>query len=145
MPKNRRLIYQLNQARHSLMKHMDSVCRKELEVPVVQVTALMAIAELENCQMKDLAKTLMLDKSAVTGLAQRLLKNDLISKRPSQTDSRASLLTLTTKGQKTLSEGLKLLKSGNQTLMNGFSDKELDTVSRFLTHITHTFSQGVKK
>lgn len=135
----RRLIYQLNLARHSLMKYLDAGCREQLGVSVVQLTALMVIGELKSCQMKDLAAQLLLDKSAVTGMAKRLLKQNLIIKSASLRDGRASLLSLSAEGTQILQHGLALLSQANQMIHADFSEQELDTVSRFLNHLTNTF------
>ncbi len=141
MVKGRRLIYQINMARHVMMKAMDSVCRRELDTSVVQLTALMALNEQKSCQMKELAHTLMLDKSAVTSLARRLENKGLIEKVPSDLDSRASLLILTQKGREKLQKGLGLLHDANKIMDEGFSESELDTVSRYLNHLTDVFSK----
>ena len=140
MSKNRRLIYQINMARHSMMKAMNNRCRSELGISVSQLTALMAINEKNNCLMKDLAGVLMLDKSAITGLAKRMLENGLITKKQWKQDSRVSRLALTGKGRSVLKEGKLLIAEANQVMAGDFSAKELDTVSRYLTHLTNTFS-----
>lgn len=140
MSKKRRLIYQLNVARHTMMKHMDAVCRQELGISMVQFSALMVIGEQKTCQMKDLARILMLDKSAITGLANRMLNNDLIIKQPSKLDARVMHINMTSKGQQLLAQGLGLLKKANVKMTEGFSEQELSTVSRYLTHLTTIFS-----
>ncbi len=141
MTKKRRLIYQINMARHVMMKAMDSVCINELDTSVVQLTALMVLNEQKSCQMKDLAHTLMLDKSAVTSLARRLQDKGLIEKMVSDQDSRASVLTLTLKGRQKLQGGLSLLHDANKIMNEGFSESELDTVSKYLDHLTDVFSK----
>lgn len=138
--KKRRLIYQLNQARHSMMKTMDARCISELGISVVQLSALMALQEKDNCLMKELAQTLMLDKSAITGLAKRMQEKDLIKRVPCPNDSRASRLQMTTEGKDRLSQGFALLAEANELMTQGFSEAELDTVSRYLEHLTQRFS-----
>lgn len=138
--KKRRLIYQLNQARHSMMKTMDARCISELGISVVQLSALMALQEKDNCLMKELAQTLMLDKSAITGLAKRMQEKDLIKRVPCPNDSRASRLQMTTEGKSRLTQGFALLAEANELMTQGFSEAELDTVSRYLEHLTQRFS-----
>ena len=98
MQKRRRLIYQINQARHAMMKSMDVGCREALGISVTQLSALMVLKEREHCLMKELADALMLDNSAVTGLAKRMQNKDLIVRSACPTDARASRLSLSTKG-----------------------------------------------
>ncbi len=140
MSKKRRLIYQLNVARHAMMKHMDAVCRQDLGISMVQLSALMVIGEQQKCQMKDLASILMLDKSAITGLAKRMINNDLIIKQSSQTDARVMHINMTTKGHQLLAQGIGLLKEANVKMTGDFSEQELSTVSRYLSHLTTIFS-----
>lgn len=140
MTKKRRLIYQINLARHAMMKYLDSGCRQQLGIPATQITALMTLKENDGLLMKELAQVLMLDKSAVTGLANRMEANELIVKVPSETDSRATLLKTTPKGINILEQSVILLKGVNSKMTDGFTEEELETVSRFMNHITLTFS-----
>ncbi len=140
MTKNRRFIYQINQARHAMMKAMDAGCREQLGISATQLTVLMVLRERNDCLMKELAAALMLDSSAITGLARRMQENDLIRKTPCSEDSRASRLSLTDKGSRLLKQGLPLLREVSAAMDHGFSEDELDTVARYLTHVTSMFS-----
>jgi DNA-binding MarR family transcriptional regulator len=141
MTQNRRLIYQLNVARHTMMKALDAASRQQLGISAVQLSALMVLHENNGCLMKELANTLMLDKSAVTGLVSRMQQSGLLLKAVCDKDSRSSRLTITGHGRACLHNGLGLLKGVNRQISNGFTEQELDTVSRFLNHITATFSK----
>lgn len=140
MTKRRRLIYQINQARHTMIRAMDAGCQAELGISITQLTVLMVLKERERCLMKELAEALMLDNSAVTGLAKRMQHNGLIVKTPCEKDSRASRLSLSEKGRALLVKGMGLLFEVNQTMNQGFSEQELDTVSRYLQQVTDIFS-----
>ena len=142
MKNKRRLIYQINQARHAMMKSLDTDCHAELGISATQLSCLMVLKENPNCLMKDLAHILMLDKSAITGMAKRMIASDLIEKVPCHLDSRASRLNLTPSGKVILAKGVQHLMGVNQQMEQGFSEAELETVSRFLTHLTTTFSNG---
>jgi len=139
--KKRRLIYVLNTARHAMVKAMDARCKTDLGVSFVQLSALMVLKEQPNCLMKDLANTLMLDNSAVTGLVKRMLSGGLITKSVCTKDARASRLNMTTQGATTLNGGLKLLQEANHHVHGDFSEQELDIVSRYLQHLTTVFTQ----
>ena len=136
MPKDKRLIYHLNLARHAMMKHLDIGAKNALGISATQLTALMTLKKHNGVLMKDLATILMLDKSAVTGLARRMQANGLIIRETHQSDARASLLTITDKGEQILSEAVGLLKAFNLELTKDFSEQELDVVLRFLNHVT---------
>ena len=123
------------------MKGMNDRCRSELGISVNQLTALMAVNEHNNCLMKDLAEALMLDKSAITGLAKRMQDSGLIVKKPWKQDSRVSRLAMTDKGRSVLREGKQLLHEGNQIMTGDFSESELETVSQYLDHLIVAFSE----
>lgn len=112
----------------------------KLGVTTTQLTALMVLKERENCLMKELADALMLDNSAVTGLAKRLQANGLINREPCKTDSRAIRLSTSKRGKEILEKGMTLLHQVNAEMNAGFSESELDTVSRYLQHVTQLFS-----
>jgi len=140
MTARRRLIYQLNLARHTMMKAMNARCRSELGVSVSQLSALMVLDEQPGCVMKDLATVLMLDKSAVTGLAGRMADNGLIAKEPCSDDSRVTRLRMTDQGRAVLTDGMRLLHEANRLMTSGFSERELSIVARYLDHLTTVFS-----
>ena len=142
MSQKRRLIYQLNMARHAMIKAMSAQCQSEIGVSFVQLSALMVLTEQDNCLMKDMANILKLDKSAVTGLVKRMEDKSLIQRTPCERDSRASRLSITAKGKQVLKKGKRLLQQGNKIMNDGFSEDELDTVSRYLQHLTNLFSEG---
>ena len=136
----RRLVYQVNIARHCLMKYLDAGCRERIGISVTQLSALMVLRERNGCLMKDLAEALMLDKSAVTGLARRMEAAELITRAPSEHDARATTLVMTEKGETLLRQGLGDLHEVNAMMTDGFSESELDTVTRFLEHLTRAFA-----
>lgn len=127
-----------------MMKALDAGCLEQLGITTTQLTALMVLKEHENCLMKELANALMLDNSAVTGLAKRMLANGLIERSTCETDSRASRLSSSDKGKDVLKKGMTLLQDLNSEMDKGFSERELDTVARYLQHVTQLFS-GKKK
>ena len=141
MQRKRRLIYQINQARHAMMKSMDAGCRAALGISVTQLSALMVLKEREHCLMKELADALMLDNSAVSGLAKRMQNKELIVRTPCLNDARASRLSLSEKGQSLLAQGMALLNDINHEMNDGFEDEELEIVSRYLHHITDLFTK----
>ena len=123
-----------------MMRAMDAGSQQALGISTTQLTALMVLKERENCLMKELAEALLLDNSAVTGLAKRMVNNGLIERFPCSQDSRASRLKLSDKGRDVLGKGMGLLFDVNQTMNQGFSEEELDTVSRYLQQVTDIFS-----
>lgn len=114
---------------------MIQASKDALGISATQLTALMALEKHDGILMKELASILMLDKSAVTGLTKRMPSNGLISRKKHDSDARASLLTITEKGENRVYEGVGLLKAFNGKLTEGFSEQEINIISRFLTHV----------
>ena len=69
---DKRFFYLLNKARHRVYKHADQRSEEALGISVTQVGALLLVAGDEGCLLKDLAHSLHLNSSALTGLAGRM-------------------------------------------------------------------------
>ncbi|MFC4698552.1 MarR family winged helix-turn-helix transcriptional regulator [Glaciecola siphonariae] len=131
--KNRQLFFLLNQARHASMKFVDQNCLELFGASGVQIGALFYLKENPNSLMKTMAKKLLLDDSAVTGLVKRLEKADMVFRQKCPEDGRAFRLNLTTKGEKTILSVIPFLRDFNQSIENQFSSEELDVIERYLT------------
>ena len=107
-------------------------------VPVGQITALLALGARDGCQPKELGFFLNLNKSGITGLTDRMEKNDLLKKIPDENDGRASRLFISGKGKDILQKAKPIIKAQNLKLQQGFSDDEIETVVRFLSHVSDT-------
>ena len=135
---DKRLFFLINKARHSLYKHMEEVMSESIGVPVAQITALLALGVRDGCQPKELGYFLNLNKSGITGLTDRMERNDLLRKVPDENDGRASRLFITEKGKYILQKAKPIIKDQNLKLQQGFSDDEIETVIRFLSHVSET-------
>lgn len=134
-----RLFYLLNKARHRVYKYADQHTEDNLGISITQLGALMLIHENEGCLLKDMASTLNLNNSALTGLANRMEANGLILRQPCPNDGRASRMYLTDLGKEKLSLTKPLIKQLNQAMTAGFSDEEIQTVVKFLNHLLTAF------
>ena len=135
-----RLFFLLNMARHKVFQFADSHCEQRIGITVTQAAALMFIAKNEGCLQKELSKALSLNNSAVTGLAVRMERNDLIERKPCSEDGRASRVHLTKAGRDKLPEIFPLIQELNQRLTSDLSDSEFEVVSRFLNKVLNDFS-----
>ncbi len=135
-----RVFFLLNMARHKLFQFADSQCEQRIGITVTQAAALMFIAKNEGCLQKQLSSALSLNNSAVTGLAVRMERNDLIVRKPCIEDGRASRVHLTETGRDKLPEIFPLIKELNQQLTSDFSDSEIKTIVRFLNKVKDDYS-----
>ena len=106
---DKRLFYLLNSARQRVYKYADQKAEESLGISVTQLGALMLIATNEGCLLKDLAHSLNLNNSALTGLAARMEHNGLIERRACELDGRASRLYLTLLGRSKIDSARPLI------------------------------------
>ncbi|MFL1465998.1 MarR family winged helix-turn-helix transcriptional regulator [Marinobacter sp. DUT-3] len=136
---DKRLFYLLNIARHRVYKHADQRSEEELGISVTQIGALLLVAGDEGCLLKDLARSLNLNNSALTGLAGRMEQKGLLERRPCEQDGRASRLYLTELGRSKIDSAKPLITELNERMTEGFTDDEVDVILRFLNRLVNDF------
>ena len=125
---DKRLFFLMNMAQKKLFRFMDQACEKELEASMTQMAALMVIASKQDCQQKDVAQTLELNKSAITGLVSRMEKNGLLARASSTEDARAVVLRVTPDGQDKLKRLQPMIATMNDIFSDEFSEEEMLTI-----------------
>ncbi|MFL1452829.1 MarR family winged helix-turn-helix transcriptional regulator [Marinobacter sp. GN3S48] len=136
---DKRLFYLLNIARHRVYKHADQRSEEALGISVTQIGALLLVAGDEGCLLKDLARSLNLNNSALTGLAGRMEQKGLLERRPCEQDGRASRLYLTELGRSKIDSAKPLITELNERMTEGFTDDEVDVILRFLNRLVNDF------
>ena len=125
----------MSKSSKTLFRVAEEACDKDLGISVTQSSALMFIAKNQGCSQKELAETLGLNKSAITGLLNRMEAQALIERRASEVDARASRIYLRERGRTLLPLIKPLITRMNESLTEGFTASEIVTVARFLKHI----------
>ena len=136
---NHRLFYLLNIAQHRVYKYADKQADKEMGISITQLGALMVINENEGCLLKDLANTLDLNNSALTGLGNRLEQNGYVKREACSNDGRASRLFLTKTGKEKVAKAIPLIQQLNEQIHADFTEDELKVIAKFLTHLISHF------
>lgn len=136
---NQRLFYLLNRARQRVYKFADQNTEAHLGISITQLGALLLIQQNEGCLLKDIAKDLNLNNSALTGLANRMEQNDLVERKPCEQDGRASRMYLTALGREKVQLAVPLIKQLNSAMSAGFSDDEIKVILKFLNHLLTAF------
>ncbi|MCT7357794.1 MarR family winged helix-turn-helix transcriptional regulator [Thalassolituus pacificus] len=136
---DKRLFYLLNSARQRVYKYADQKAEESLGISVTQLGALMLIATNEGCLLKDLAHSLNLNNSALTGLAARMEHNGLIERRACEQDGRASRLYLTLLGRSKIDSARPLISQLNAAMTEGFNEQEVQVILRFLNRLLNEF------
>jgi MarR family transcriptional regulator, organic hydroperoxide resistance regulator len=132
---DKRLYFLLNVAQQALRKRMDEEGVARTGLTSAQMGVLFYVAKHDGCLLKDLGQGLGVKNAAITGLVARTEKTGCLKRKASSIDGRATHLHLTAKGQRKLEEIKKLNDELGKELKSGFSDAELETVSRFFNHV----------
>ncbi|GGJ38991.1 MarR family winged helix-turn-helix transcriptional regulator [Streptomyces brasiliensis] len=97
-PSDQRLFFLLQRAAHQLRTAADRRCLAASGVTTAQLGALYAVRDRPGLTQGELARTLGLRESAVTGLVRRLVQAGLLVRSPHPREHRAMVLELTDAG-----------------------------------------------
>ncbi|HEY6878918.1 MAG TPA: MarR family transcriptional regulator [Polyangiales bacterium] len=139
---DKRLYFQLNVAQQALRKRIDEEGLERTGLTSAQMSVLHYLAKHDGCLLKDLGRGLGVKNAAVTGLVARTEKTGCIKRKASSSDGRATHLHLTAKGQRKLEEIKRVNEELSRELRSGFSESELETVSRFFQHVLEVAKKG---
>ena len=135
MKHDRRYIYLLNSAQKSLSRHIERHVSNTAGISATQAGALFVIRAQDGALSGEVASALDIAPSAMTGLADRMVKSGLIDRRVDGQDKRSYRLWLTQAGLEAALLATTKLGQLNATLTEEFTDKELEVVSRWLTAV----------
>jgi DNA-binding MarR family transcriptional regulator len=140
MPKPPRLIFLLNSAQRRLQAWIGALqaqaAREGTTAPTpAQGGALFVLARTNGATMGQLAAELDLAPSAVSGLVQRLEALGWVHRQACAQDARTQRVWLHDAGQAQLAPLREAITLINRQLTDGFTDAELQTVARWLTHV----------
>ena len=94
---NNQLCFALYAATNSIIRYYRIYLNK-IGITYQQYLVLLVLWELENCSIKDIAKTLKLDSPTITPIVQKLEKMNLVKRQRSDKDERMVLVSLTQAG-----------------------------------------------
>jgi len=135
----RRFVWLLNRAQKRLHRHLEQRAEQQAGISVVQAGALFALQRQDGALSSELAEQLDIAPSAMTGLADRMLRAGLLERRVDAQDKRINRLWLTAHGRQVAGIAQAELAPLNQTLGEGFSADEMQVVSRWLTAVARRF------
>lgn len=135
-----RLVFLLNSAQRRLQawigaQHAQHTHEGQASPSAAQAGALFVLARQDGATMGQLATELDLAPSAVSGLVQRLEALGWVQRRPCPEDARTQRVWLQASGQAQLPPLRHALSRINAQLTAGFTEAELQTVARWLTHV----------
>ena len=138
-PRPQRLIHLLSLAQHRLLKSADLAFKETLDVSTTQLGVLFLLEKRPGALFKDVSDDLGVNASAITALIARMEDAGLVRRQPSDDDQRAIHLFPTANGLAKSAAARPILARINARLANGFSEREIATVARFLDAILQRF------
>ena len=138
---DRRLIFQLNVAQRRLQRYLAAQSARGGVTPS-QSGLLFVLGKRDGVLMSEAGAALDLGMPGISGLADRMVDAGLIAKRADPDDGRAWRLWLTSAGRKALARAKAGVAELNARLADGFSDAEIEVVSRWLTGVQTKFPRG---
>ena len=138
-PRPHRLIYKLSLAQHRLLKSADQAFRETGGISTTQLGVLFFLQKSPGALLKDVSGALGVNASAITALIGRMEEAGLVRRQPSNDDQRAIHLFATTSGLARAAAARPALGRLNVRLTDGFSEREIATVARFLDAILERF------
>jgi DNA-binding MarR family transcriptional regulator len=138
---DRRLIFLLNVAQRRLQRWVAAQAPKG-GVTATQTGLLFVLGRRDGVLMGEAGAALDLGMPGISGLAERMVEAGLIEKRADPDDGRAWRLWLTQAGRKALARAKAGVAEISARLTEGFTDAEIETVSRWLTSVQTKFPRG---
>ncbi len=139
MEHDRRYMYLLSTAQKRLRRRLEQQAESRAGISVVQAGALFALLRQDGMLSTELASQLDIAPSAMTGLADRMLRGGLVARRVDEQDKRINRLWLTAQGREVALTAQGELGPLNQSLTQGFSEAEMAVVSRWLKAVAERF------
>lgn len=139
MKQDERFIFLIGQAQNRLFTCLDQALMKTAGITAAQSGALYFLMEHDGCLLNELSRALLLDKSAITGLVDRLENKGLVERRKTTSDRRAINIYLTDAGRSAARSCLGVTKEFNHSVTEGLSREEIGTFSMILQKIIKRF------
>jgi len=136
-----RLYFLIQRAAHVLKKEADAALSEAGGMTTSQAAVLAILLSEGAVTQRFIANKLQQRESAITAMADRLLKAGYITRQRSPHDGRAWLLTLTDEGHHALEAIREPFQSINAELDAAFPGEEMDALAKGLTHIIDELGQ----
>ncbi|MGL4260906.1 MAG: MarR family winged helix-turn-helix transcriptional regulator [Afipia sp.] len=139
MTTDRRLIFLMTVGYRRLQRGIEQHMLAEDGLTSAQSGVLFFLGRNDGALIGDISAALDIVPSAITGLADRMERAGLIKRKRDGADGRAQRVYLTETGEKIRKRAVTRAHAINSTLTEGFTDKEIDVVSRWLVSLQTKF------
>ncbi|HWP98316.1 MAG TPA: MarR family transcriptional regulator [Syntrophomonadaceae bacterium] len=129
------ICFQLGASARKIQNYYNNLF-KPYGITLGQSFILMALLQREGLNIGGLAEKLMLDNSALTGLVDRLEKEDLVQRRVDPEDRRAYLIYMTDKGRELAHTVYALVDQFNQQLRGMLGEEQQEGIKLLLKSLS---------
>ena len=105
------------------------------DATAAQAGVLFLLGKQDGSLVSDVARSLGMGLPGASGLVDRMVETGLVERRPDARDGRSSRLFLTKSGGAMRVVAQAAATELNTRLTTGFSERELDIVARWLSHV----------
>lgn len=133
MPENDKLIFLISTAQHLLKTHLQNELKKEgVLLTPSHTSILFALQKFGPQSMNSMSKILHVKNSTVTGLIDRLEKNELVSRNAVGNDRRKWDIAITEKGEQEITKAQNIVNRVNEKIKEGCSKEEVEVFKKVL-------------
>ncbi|WP_299352314.1 MarR family transcriptional regulator [uncultured Shimia sp.] len=130
-----RIFFLIHKAHAALTRASDRRTRQDHGLSMVQQGVLFLLKSGEGATVTDLARTLSLGKSSLSGLIDRMSASGLVRRETDPTDGRGVLVFATPRGREAAQSLAPLVQGANRALLAPFDSAEQEVIGRFLSHV----------
>jgi DNA-binding MarR family transcriptional regulator len=106
-----------------------------LGLAIAQMPVLYALRDGASSTQTELARMAHIEQPTMAQLLGRMERDGLIRRTANPEDKRSSLVSLTPLAAKKLPAAREVLREGNKQALEGFSEREIETLSRLLLRV----------
>ena len=114
-----------------------------LGLAIAQMPVLGALKDGTSLPQKELARLARIEQPTMAQLLARMERDGLIRRIPDPEDKRSSLISLTPLALRKLPQARELLVWGNTVALQGFTDREIATLSRLMKRVVNNLITAV--
>lgn len=130
-----RVFHLIQQAHAALFRASDHAMRTSEGITTAQNAVLLLLTKKDGQKISDLAKQLGMGKSSLTALIQRMEHAALVRRERAPNDERISNIFIEPSGRTIVGKTKSVIKGINAGLLAPFTEKEQETIERFLIHL----------
>ena len=126
-------------------QHLLSAGLGPLGLSVAKYEVLHAIYRDEGLSQQHLARRLLVAKSNVTGLSQRLEADDLIRRERDPEDGRGHRVFLTDAGRTLVEQAVQVQADVIRLMTDGLTQADADALNRIMAHVEGKLSDALRE